>query len=245
MIYLVYYQRFFGLLRPAEVRRRWLNFSHRRLKTLAAASPDEVYRHMQAEVWSPQGQARRLIRRLRLGHTSLSVGDVVHSATGEMWVCDLSGWRTLPAEAIADHSASRPPLWLATELDYRHTPPQIKRLKLSDDRACLQAGAYTVEPLGWTAFADLVDLAHLIEQRLGWSVCIDLGNAFYETAINCYVGYHLVGQWPNAIISVYAPTAIAARQQIEAELGKPGRQRYWQLWVRDGRLVKRKLSAEA
>lgn len=55
MIYVVYYQRFFGLLRPSEVKRRYLNFSHRRVKTLQAASLDEVYRQMQAESWSPYG----------------------------------------------------------------------------------------------------------------------------------------------------------------------------------------------
>ena len=45
MIYVVYYQRFFGLLRPGEIQRQTLNFSHRRVKTLAAASlvlPDDV-----------------------------------------------------------------------------------------------------------------------------------------------------------------------------------------------------------
>ena len=174
MIYVVYYQRFFGLLRPAEVKRRWLNFSHRRVRTLTAASPDEVYQQMQAEIWSPHGEARRLIRRLRLEHTSLSVGDVVHSASGEMWVCDVCGWRPLPPETFVD-DVTQPALWLVTDVDAR----QIKRLKLRAEWACLPATAVSIEAVAWIAFADLVSLARLIEQRLGWSVWIDLGNEFY------------------------------------------------------------------
>jgi hypothetical protein len=233
MIYVVYYQRFFGLLRPAEIERRFLNFSHRRLKTVAATSPEDVYRQMQAEVWSPNGEARRLIRRLQLGHTSMSVGDVLQSATGEMWACELSGWRPVPVDET-DASGTQ---WLATETDLTGA---IQRLKISDEKDCLPAAATTVESLGWTAFNDLVSLAQLIEQRLGWEVCIDLGNEFYQTAIHSYVGYVPAGSWHNAIISVFAPSTEAARARIEMELRKPGRQHYHQLWVEAGRLVKLK-----
>ena len=32
---------------------------------------------MQGEAWSPQGQARYLIDKLGVGHTSMSVGDII------------------------------------------------------------------------------------------------------------------------------------------------------------------------
>jgi hypothetical protein len=38
---------------------------------------EDVFLHFQAEVWSPNGEARALIERVGLGHTSMSVGDVV------------------------------------------------------------------------------------------------------------------------------------------------------------------------
>ncbi len=97
MIYTVYYQRFFGLLKPLETKHKYLNFSHRRVKQVETASPDEVYRQMQGEVWSPHGEARELIKSLYLGHTSLSVGDVVRDGDGNFWVCNLSGWLPMGA----------------------------------------------------------------------------------------------------------------------------------------------------
>lgn len=42
-----------------------------------AESLHEVYHHFQAEVWSPNGEARPLIRALHLKHTSMSVGDLI------------------------------------------------------------------------------------------------------------------------------------------------------------------------
>lgn len=176
MRYTVYYQRFFGLLRPDEVKGAWLSFTHRRVKQVEAASLGEVYQKMQGEVWSPQGQARPLIKRLHLSHTSLSVGDVVQAATGHYWVCNYRGWTLLKTPVLSDQ-----PLWMSTEADLTVAPPQVIRLKITDERDCLPAEAYTVETFGWITFAHLVTLAHFVEQRLGWAVCIDLGAEFYET----------------------------------------------------------------
>lgn len=81
MIYSVYYQRFFGLLKPAEIQLKTLTFSHRFAKRVEASSLGEAYGQMQGEVWSPNGEARPRLKGLDLGHTSLSVGDVV-----ENWV---------------------------------------------------------------------------------------------------------------------------------------------------------------
>lgn len=54
-----------------DLRKRW-----KRVKTVEADSLEEVYMKMQGEVWSPNGEARPLIRSLGLSHTSMSVGDI-------------------------------------------------------------------------------------------------------------------------------------------------------------------------
>ena len=51
---------------------------------------------MQGENWSPRGEARPLIARLGLGHTSLSLGDVVQAPDGRYYVCTWSDWDELP-----------------------------------------------------------------------------------------------------------------------------------------------------
>lgn len=184
MIYTVYYQRFFGLLKPLETRLKTLEFTHRRLKRVEATSLDDVYRQMQSQSWSPQGEARDLIISLHLSHTSLSVGDVVKDARHNVWVCNDLGWlplRTGQCWPRRRRQAKRPRLWMATEANFQTVPPHITRLKISDERDCLPANAYLVERFGRVAFSDLVALAKLIELRLNLAVCIDLGDEFYET----------------------------------------------------------------
>ena len=38
---------------------------------------EDIFMHLQAERWSPRGEARELIRKKGLNHTSMSVGDVI------------------------------------------------------------------------------------------------------------------------------------------------------------------------
>lgn len=38
---------------------------------------NKIYRMMQGEEWSPNGEARTMIRRKSIGHTSMSIGDVI------------------------------------------------------------------------------------------------------------------------------------------------------------------------
>lgn len=101
MIYHVYYQRFFGLLTPVETRRKYLNFTHRLLRQVEAASLEDLYQQQQGEVWSPHGEARPLIRSLHLTHTSLSVGDVAQDAQGAYWL----RWPGSSSSALAGRSA--------------------------------------------------------------------------------------------------------------------------------------------
>lgn len=183
MSYAVYYQRFFGLLRPGETRLTWLDVTHRLVKKIKADGLDDVYRQMQGEVWSPKGEARGLIRSLGLSHTSMSVGDVVKDPGDDFWVCDLSGWLPLGRKQVKPGSwPEREPesLWLATQIDRQAGYPQITRLKITDERDCLPPDAHRVERCSRIAFTDLVALAKLLEQRLGLPVCIDLGEDFYE-----------------------------------------------------------------
>lgn len=45
---------------------------------------ERVFFEMQAEVWSPNGEARGLIKSKGLGHTSMSVGDIIVDEDGRM-----------------------------------------------------------------------------------------------------------------------------------------------------------------
>jgi hypothetical protein len=64
------------------------------------ATLEHVYAHMQGEVWSPNGEARGLIERKGLQHTSMSVGDVV-VADGQAFIVARFGFEPLAAEGRA------------------------------------------------------------------------------------------------------------------------------------------------
>jgi hypothetical protein len=73
---------------PAKIKE-----THALVKTLETDSLDEVFCLMQAENWSPNGEARPLIRSLGLLHTSMSVGDVaVEHDNQRVWICAPFGW---------------------------------------------------------------------------------------------------------------------------------------------------------
>ena len=58
---------------------------------------DEAYFYFQAEVWSSKGEARPLISELGLKHTSMSVGDVLVTETGDYYVVASFGFTKLEA----------------------------------------------------------------------------------------------------------------------------------------------------
>jgi hypothetical protein len=72
-----------------------LGKTHVHLMNVSSDDPDDIFCQMQGEVWSPKGKARRLILAKGLGHTSMSVGDVIVLADGEAWMVDLVGFRKL------------------------------------------------------------------------------------------------------------------------------------------------------
>ena len=79
-----------------------LGSSHARLSEVEADSLDEAWRQMQAEHWSPNGEARHLLERLGLSHTSMSVGDVIQDENGTYWECLDLGWRPVQDDTQGD-----------------------------------------------------------------------------------------------------------------------------------------------
>jgi hypothetical protein len=72
-----------------------LQHSHVLLAAIEADSREDAWLKMQAESWSPHGEARPLIERLGLTHTSMSVGDVLCYEKGVYWECLDMGWRRI------------------------------------------------------------------------------------------------------------------------------------------------------
>jgi len=63
---------------------------------VSALDIDNLFYLMQGEIWSPNGEARPLIQKLGLSHTSMSVGDVAYDISENKWyVCEFMGWKEL------------------------------------------------------------------------------------------------------------------------------------------------------
>lgn len=59
------------------------------------AQLEDIFHTMQGEVWSPNGEAKPLILSKGLRHTSMSVGDVVVTEDGTVFVVDMIGFKPL------------------------------------------------------------------------------------------------------------------------------------------------------
>jgi hypothetical protein len=83
-----------------------LTQTHTFLRTVEAESLNQVFALSQGEVWSPNGEARSLIRSKGLEHTSMSVGDIAEdTATGAFYVVAMMGFREIPLLVLADAEA--------------------------------------------------------------------------------------------------------------------------------------------
>jgi len=51
--------------------------THIKIGTISLKKIEEIYIKLQADYWSPSGEANKLIRKLGLQHTSISVGDII------------------------------------------------------------------------------------------------------------------------------------------------------------------------
>jgi hypothetical protein len=64
-------------------------------------NPDKIFHMMQGEIWSPEGQANAMIRSSGTGHTSMSVGDIIH--VGNKWLMvDRYGFHALGDKPLED-----------------------------------------------------------------------------------------------------------------------------------------------
>lgn len=61
----------------------------------ANATLQDVFFAMQADNWSPNGEARDLIASLDLGHTSMSIGDVIVDEAGVAHLVAFVGFKNL------------------------------------------------------------------------------------------------------------------------------------------------------
>jgi len=67
--------------------------THECVLSILAVNLGHAFTIMQGENWSPEGEARDLIRYHGLQHTSMSVGDILHDQEADKyWQCDGSGW---------------------------------------------------------------------------------------------------------------------------------------------------------
>jgi hypothetical protein len=71
-----------------------LEATHKLLGTINQTDLNTIYAMMQGEVWSPRGEARRLIRDKGLSHTSMSVGDII-VRDGDVIMVDSIGFASL------------------------------------------------------------------------------------------------------------------------------------------------------
>ena len=91
-----------GVLGTSRLTIASIQSSHVHLCDVEADSLDDAWRQMQAEYWSPNGEARPLIERLGLSHTSMSVGDVIRDEEGAYWECLELGWQVIVEETAGD-----------------------------------------------------------------------------------------------------------------------------------------------
>jgi hypothetical protein len=66
-----------------------LEDTHILLGSVCERSPEYIWRMMQGEAWSPFGEAARLITSKGLGHTSMSVGDVIKTKSGTIMIANI------------------------------------------------------------------------------------------------------------------------------------------------------------
>jgi len=69
-----------------------INDTHKFVHMIEAERLEEAFMKGQGDYWSPNGEARSLIRGLGLEHTSLSVGDVLIDEEGNQRLIMLSGF---------------------------------------------------------------------------------------------------------------------------------------------------------
>jgi len=90
-----------------------LERKYRFVKTVEAESKEQAFEMMQADRWSPNGEARDLIKNLRLHHTSMSVGDLIKEDNKHYVVQDI-GFKWIP---VTPNRVMRKVLGISTSRD--------------------------------------------------------------------------------------------------------------------------------
>lgn len=67
-----------------EVTPETIPTTHALIGRIRETDPEKIFAMMQGESWSPEGQARDMIKKSGTGHTSMSVGDVIR--IGDKWM---------------------------------------------------------------------------------------------------------------------------------------------------------------
>jgi len=96
--YLVYYQRpgpDFTFFERSDLTLAGLRTTHMFLRRVKATGREQVFAALQGENWSSGSEARALIEKKGLQHTSMSVNDVVRDSDGSYWQCVDTAWRRL------------------------------------------------------------------------------------------------------------------------------------------------------
>jgi hypothetical protein len=68
-----------------------LSRTHVMVGRVKSKNKADVFMALQGEIWSPNGEARTMIKAMGLGHTSMSVGDIL-VINGSAWFVDGVGW---------------------------------------------------------------------------------------------------------------------------------------------------------
>lgn len=82
-----------ALVAPGLVARD-LHRTHALLGTVACRDPEALFAALQADAWSPHGEANRLLDSKDVAHTSMSMGDVL-VIDGKIHVCASTGWHCI------------------------------------------------------------------------------------------------------------------------------------------------------
>lgn len=93
--------------------------THILLGQISETDFDKIFSMMQGERWSPEGEARNLIKGLGLTHTSMSVGDVIEKGK-TLYMVDTFGFKNLSTGAEESLSVAK---------QFTQSLPEVKRVE--------------------------------------------------------------------------------------------------------------------
>lgn len=86
-----------------------LGKTHVLMGKVAETDPDKIFRMMQGEEWSPNGEAYNFVEKSGSGHTSMSVGDIINLPSGECLMVDNVGfvdlWQNNPTRPLSEEES--------------------------------------------------------------------------------------------------------------------------------------------